>query len=334
MRVGMDISQIAHIGGVGVYTQNLAEKLQGISDLEMVFFYSSLRKPYIGSLKNVKKFRLPPTLFEILFNKLRSVKIEKFIGPIDIFHSSDWVQPPTDSKKVTTYHDVIPLLYPKWSQPKIVSVHKKRLEIVEKEVDLIIAVSQSTKNDLLKVSKIPESKIKVIYEGIEEIFEPQDTEEVRKFKRLTNLPDRFILSIGGIGERKNIKRIKEASQGYKLVVLGENFQISRQDLPLLYAGADCLVYASAYEGFGLPILEAMVCGTPVVTSNISSMPEIAGDAAILVDPTDVDEIRKGIIQAIERKDELREKGINRAKQFTWQKCAEETAKVYREVLKR
>src|SRR3990170_1982963 len=93
IRVGMDISQLAHKGGVTTYTRNLSDNLSRISDLEMAYFYSSLRKPYKGKLKNVKAYRLPPTLFELFFNRIRNVSIEKFIGPIDIFHSSDWTQP-------------------------------------------------------------------------------------------------------------------------------------------------------------------------------------------------------------------------------------------------
>src|SRR5687767_2791096 len=129
LRVGFDISQIAHPGGVANYTQNLAKRLAQKKELEIVFFYSSLRKPYQGKLKNVKSYRLPPTLFEVLFNKIRNTNIEKFIGAIDVFHSSDWVQPPAKAKKVTTYHDLVPIKYPQWSHPKIVAVNRKRLKL-------------------------------------------------------------------------------------------------------------------------------------------------------------------------------------------------------------
>src|SRR5258708_6595020 len=94
IKVGFDISQLAHIGGVATYTESLSKELSEIKELEMVYFYSSLRKHYHGQLKGVKKFHLPPTLFEMLFNKWRNVPIEKFIGDIDVFHSSDWIQPP------------------------------------------------------------------------------------------------------------------------------------------------------------------------------------------------------------------------------------------------
>src|SRR3989338_5410679 len=221
IRIGMDISQLAHTGGVATYTRNLAEQLQKLQDLEMIFFYSSLRKPNKVELKNVKKYRLPPTLFEMLFNRWRNVGIEKFIGSVDIFHSSDWTQPPSKAKKITTYHDVVPLKYPQWSHPKIVDVHKRRLKLVEKEIDMVIAVSESTKNDLLKLSNIPEEKITVIYEGVGNNFKPRSKERIEEFKKKYKLPDEFILAIGGVGERKNLKRIKQASKGFDLVITGE-----------------------------------------------------------------------------------------------------------------
>lgn len=332
MKVGFDISQIIHQGGVATYTRNLAEELDKITDLEMVFFFSSLRKSYQGKLSNVKKFILPPTLFEVLFNKIRSIGIEKFIGEIDIFHSSDWVQPPTRAKKVTTYHDVIPLKFPQWSHPKIVSVHKRRLELVEKEIDLVIAVSEATKKDLLEISKIPKEKIVVVYEGVSKIFKKQSSEGIDKFKAKYRLPKEFLLAISGVGDRRNLKRIKEATKDYNLVILGEDIQgINYTELPLLYSSTKCLVYPSLYEGFGLPILEAFACGTPVITSNISSMPEVAGDSALYVDPEDVLDIKRGVKLIMEDNDlrkDLINKGLENAKKFSWEKCAKETADLY------
>ena len=335
MKIGLDISQIIHPGGVANYTKNLAENLQKNPDLDMVYFFSALRKSYKGSLKNVKKFKLPPTLFEVLFNRIRSVGIEKFLGPLDIYHSSDWVQPPTKAKKVTTYHDLIPLKYPAWSHPKIVAVNKQRIKLVEQEVDKIIAVSESTKNDLLEVSNLKSSQITVIYEGVSENFKPATEPEKAEFKKKHNLPENFILATGGVGERKNLKRIKQASADYKLIVSFEDITVSDEELPLLYSSADLLVYTTLYEGFGLPILESMACGTPVITSNISSMPEIAGAAAILVNPEKPDEIKKSIKNVLsdkELKKELIEKGLKRSKEFTWEKAAAQTAQVYKDLL--
>lgn len=338
LRVGMDISQLAHQGGVATYTDNLTKELSKISDLEMVYFFSSLRKKaplFIHG--NVKKFKLPPTLFEMLFNRWRNVSIEKFIGPVDIFHSSDWTQPSSKAKKVTTYHDVVALKYPDWSHPKIVAVHKRRLKLVENEIDIVIAVSESTKRDLLDISHIPERKIVVIYEGPTGNFKPQSKQTQEKFKKKYNLPKDFILAIGGIGERRNLKRIKEATKDYHLIVAGVTIPwLEIDELELLYASAKLLLYPSLYEGFGLPLLDSFLVGVPVITSNISSMPEVGGEGAIYVDPFNLIDIKKKVKIVMEDKD-LREdmirKGFEQAKKFSWEKAAKETARVYRKLLR-
>lgn len=336
MKVGFDISQTAHFGGVAIYTQNLADQLIKTPGLQMSFFYTSLRKPYRGNLSGVRSFPIPPTLAEVVFNRLRFFKIENIIGNIDIYHSSDWMQPPTKAKKVTTYHDVIPLKYPQWSTPKIVEVHKRRLKLVEKEIDMVIAVSESTKIDLLELSNIPAEKISVIYEAADNSFIPQDEKKTAEFKKKYGLPAKFVLAIGGVGQRRNLDRVKEAVGDNHLVITGETIPwISQAELPLLYSTASVLLYPSFYEGFGLPILEAMACGTPVITSNISSMPEIGGEAALLVDPENSDDIKKKLKMIIEDKDLQKErvkKGFVQAGKFSWEKCAQETVKVYRQLL--
>lgn len=338
IRVGMDISQLAHVGGVNTYTQNLSEQLSQISDLEMVFFYSSLRKKYKGDLKNVKTYRLPPSIFEVFFNRIRTVSIEKFIGPIDIFHSSDWIQPPTKAIKVTTYHDVVPIMYPEWSHPKVIKVHKKRLELVRKEIDHVIAVSETTKKDLMEVSGIPPEKITVIYEAPTVKFRQKDEKEIEDFKKKYNLPDKFLLAMGGVGERRNLSRIREACSDFNLVITGQTIPwLKIDELELLYASASALLYCSLYEGFGIPILDAFSYSLPVITSNISSMPEVAGGAALIVDPLDVDEIRKKINMILQDK-ELRKsmiaKGITRVKSFSWEKNTAETVNLYERLVRK
>lgn len=335
MKVGLDISQIIHPGGVANYTKNLALELQKNKNLDTVFFFSAFRQSYKGGLKNVKQFKLPPSLFEVLFNRIRNVPIEKFIGPVDIFHSSDWVQPPAKAKKVTTYHDAIALKYPQWSHPKIVAVNKRRIKLVENEIDKVIAVSNSTRNDLLEVSKLKPSQVEVVYEGVSDDFKPAAENEKKIFRSKYNLPENFVLAIGGVGERKNLKRISEACKDFHLVISFKDLQVADEELPLLYSSADALVYTTLYEGFGLPILEAFACGTPVVTSNISSMPEIAGDAAVFADPESPEDIRKKIKEVLNDKDlkeELIKKGSKRAKDFTWEKTAEQTFKLYKTLL--
>lgn len=328
---------MAHGGGVGAYTQNLALGLSKSKDLSMSFFYSSLRKPYKGKLPNVKSFHYPPSFLEIVFNKARFVPIEKFLGKIDIYHSSDWMQPPTSAIKVTTYHDLVPIKYPKWSDPKIVAVNKRRLEIVEKEIDMVIAVSESTKKDLLELTQIPEDKITVIYEGVGGEFKKYPTSEVEEFRKKYKLPANFVLAIGGVGERKNTKRIKEATKDLALVIPGDTIpRVSDQEMPLLYNAAEILLYPSLYEGFGLPILEAMACGIPVITSDSGAMLEIAGQGnALFVNPEDVINIKKSLKDLIDNsklKTELIDKGLKRAAEFSWDKTVQETVDLYKKLI--
>ena len=351
MKIGFDISQLAHVGGVATYTQKLTDELSKLKELEMIYFYSSLRKPYQGLLKDVKSYRLPPTIFEMFFNKWRNINIEKFIGSVDIFHSSDWTQPPGKAKKVTTYHDVVPLKYPQWSHPKIVAVHKRRLALVEKEIDMVIAVSESTKKDLLEVSNIPESKITVIYEGptISGSIRLQGDAlprtdywyraleaKAKKFREKYKLPEKFVLAIGGVGERRNLARIKEACRDYNLIIAGITLPyLGMEELELLYRSASVLLYPSLYEGFGLPILDAFAANLPVITSNVSSMPEVGGKAAIYVDPNNVLDIKRNLNEVMndeKLRKELVKKGFERVKQFSWEKCVQETAEVYRRLM--
>lgn len=336
MRIGIDISQVAHIGGVGVYTNNLTEELIKFKDFDYSFFYASFRKKYPGNLPNVKKIPIPPTLFEFLSNQLRIFSIDSVLPNLSLFHSSDWTQPKAKAKKVTTYHDLIPIKFPQLSHPKIVAVQKRRLKIVKEEIDAVIAVSENTKKDLVEVSNIPEEKITVIYEGVSEIFKPRSEEEIRDFRKKYSLPEKFILAIGGIGKRKNLERIKGACKGMNLVILGVDIQISSdEEMNLMYASSQVLLYAPLYEGFGLPILEAFASSTPVITSNTSSMPEVGGEAAEYVDPLNVNRMRdklNNVMKNTDIADEMIRKGLKRAKEFSWEKCAKETHDLYKKVL--
>ncbi len=336
MRVGIDISQIAHKGGVSTYTQNLATELVKDKGVDFLFLFASLRKKYSGNLPNVKSIPIPPTIFEAVCSKFRIFSVDFVLPDLSLFHSSDWTQPKTKAKKITTYHDLIPIKFPELSHPKIVAVQKRRLKIVEEEIDAIIAVSENTKKDLMELSNIPESKITVIYEGASDLFKPRSEEEINLFKQKHSLPDKFVLAIGGIGKRKNLERIKEACREKNLVIAGLDIPIvNAEDMNLLYASSEVLLYAPLYEGFGLPILEGFASGTPVVTSNTSSMPEIGGDAATYVDPNNVDEMREKIDMVLGdnqiRKDMIN-KGLKRAKNFSWEKCAKETLELYKKVL--
>ncbi len=177
MRIGIDVSQLAYPNtGVAIFLQNLLEKLFA-NDLknEYVLFYSSLRRPVPQLLfalqkesKNisVKSFKFPPSLLHIIWNMVHFLPIESLIGPVDVFISSDWTQPPSKAKKLTILYDLIVYKYPEETAEKIVAVQRSRLEWVRKEVDKIICISRATKKDAMEILKIPENRLSVIYPGI------------------------------------------------------------------------------------------------------------------------------------------------------------------------
>lgn len=356
MRIGIDISQVVYGTGVSVYTENLVRSLL-LEDKEntYVLFGGSMRRRAVikrclesfkGNFES-KIFPIPPAMADFIWNKLHLLKIEKLVGDLDVFHSSDWTQPPSDAYKVTTVHDLAPLRFPKYSHPRVVSAHKARLRWVREQVDRIIVPSLATKKDLMNLG-IDEKRVYVIPEAPDPIFKPASKQDVMNLKREYRIEGAYLLAVG-TNPRKNIQRIirafekVRAGRNLKLIVLGHphaTFEaergvrfighVEKEKLPVFYSGAEALVYASFYEGFGLPILEAFSCKTPVVTSNISSLPEVAGKAAELVDPYEVDSIAEGIERALRRKKGLIKKGLTQVKKFSWQRTARETLRVYKE----
>ena len=372
MKIGMDISQTVYGTGVSRYTEELVKSLLKIDTRnDYIFFGASLRlypkllnlKKGLSDHKNVsfKLIPLPLFVFEFLFNKLHILPIEHLIGPVDLLHTSDWLEPPIRSaKKVTTIHDLTVYLFPNSISPRIVSNQKRKLDLVKKETDLIITVSQATKDDLIKFLQIPESKIKIIYSAASGEFKPQDEDKVNAVLAKHKIKKPYILSVATQEPRKNIQklvdahqRMKEKRDGINLVLVGKygwgpansaNLDediistgfVSQDDLLALYSGCRVFAYPSLYEGFGLPILEAMACGAPVVTSNNSSMAEIAKDAAILIDPRNENQLVKALEMVIDLKLEDYQKmvnaSLNRARKYTWVKTARETLQIYKELL--
>ena len=370
MKIGIDISQIVYGTGVSRYTVELVRNLARIDKKnQYVLFFSSLRRevasnqlPTTSNFK-LKKFKFPPTFLEFLWNRLHVVNIEKFLGDVDVFHSWDWYQPPTKAKKVTTVHDVSFLHYPEVFPKRTIRTQTNRLYWVKKEVDLVIADSKATKNDLVELLGFDEKKIKVIYLGVSDSWKekPVNINKLKVIKKKYKIKGEYILSVGTLEPRKNIKTVIKAfnelkKPNLKLVLVGKlgwggdikkitekidsgvvvTGFIPDEDLAPLYQGAHCFVYPSLYEGFGLPVLEAMASGTPVITSNVSSLLEIAGEAALLVDPKKTSEITKAMKKIIESKSlakNLSDKGKRQAAKFTWEKTAQQTLTAYKQLIK-
>lgn len=346
MKVGIDISQIAFPGtGVAVYTTNLVKNLLD-SGGDYLLFGSSLRQQKAFKIfPQTKVFPFPPTAMEFIWNRLHTLPIENLIGKVDVFHSSDWTQPPTRAAKVTTIHDLVVYKYPETSHPYIVATQKRRLSWVRKECDQVIAVSQSTKTDIMEILNIPEEKITVIHEAT----------TIRKSpSKRRGKP--YILAVGTQEPRKNIGRLIQAFQKIKnkdigLVIVGkygwgnENLKfdppngrmkflgyVPNEELASLYTNATVFVFPSLYEGFGIPVLEAFNCDCPVITSNISSLPEVGGKAAVYADPLSVNDIAEKIDWVLSLSSAKRAAMITAGRQqvekFSWEKTVVETRKIY------
>jgi glycosyltransferase involved in cell wall biosynthesis len=376
MIIGIDISSVCYQTGVSNYTINLVRHLlKNDRKNQYKLFYSSLRQPLTPEIsklarhKNVTiyRFYIPPTILQILWNQLRLLPIELFIGHCDIFHTSDWTQPPTlRAKTIATIHDLTPFLYPEWHQPKVIQAHKNKMKIASKKCAHFICVSQNTKNDLYKLfPHINSNKISVIYEAAENKYaqfvtlKPEIQNKKKDIIKKQYGLQNFVLAQGTREPRKNLDRLiqgfimfkeKYPKSSIELAISGKygwgkdithppNYVkilgfIPEKDMVALHATAICLAYPSLYEGFGLPLVKSLKVGTPIITSNISSMPEIVGNSAILVDPTSVDQISKAlekILHSQKLRSQLSIEGIAQSRKFSWTKTATQTIDVYNSI---
>ncbi len=271
----------------------------------------------------------------------------------------------TDARRVVTIHDVIPYIYPETSSRLDWLIYRFWLPLVVSRLDSIITVSEQSRNDLLRYLPVKPENITVIPEAASPIYQPISQTQIRNTLLSYGINFPYILYVGSIEARKNLNTLLEAyaqvlcwSNKWKLVIVGahkwkyssvfstlERLQLTSDvhftgyvpegDLPVFYNGASLFVFPSLYEGFGLPVLEAMSCGTPVVTSNCSSLPEVTDEAAILVDPMDVNAIARAISQVLDEPElamSMRERGITQAQQFSWEQTARRTTDLYERLL--
>jgi glycosyltransferase involved in cell wall biosynthesis len=368
MNIGLDITSLIYQRGVSRYTANLIRALAVYPQCNLKLFgYSLRRKKFLeqqaDSLLNLKSGQhqvkvqpIPPSIQGKLW-RLGLNKIGHTYNNLDVFHSWDWLQPPDKNLPlVSTIHDLAILKFPETAHPKIVKAHQRSWQTLFERQAHIIAVSHATKRDILELLGFPNWRVHVIPEAlpveIRQVSESLTEEEYDQIKAHLKLERPYILFVGTREPRKNLKRIIEAwqplSKDLDLIVAGEKGwdeieyannqhlrflgRVSEKELNVLYAEAEIFVYPSLYEGFGLPILEAFYHGTPVITSDISAMIEVAGNAAELVNPKSVEEIRQAM-QDILNESQLQQQQrlqrmIIRLQMFGWQQVARETVKVY------
>lgn len=374
MRVAFDFDAVVANKYCGLYTYGTG-LLRGFSKLvdkpDAVLVYSKRYDAEVGRLKvdqrdgvALRPMPVKRRWLEKLWRYINYPSLQQLIGDFDIYHCLYNLMPPTAGRpRIVTVHDLrrykLPELYEKsklW-----------RFERAFAHADHFIAVSQSTKNDLCQIFGISPDRVDVIHLAADEHLSPLAKVEKSRFKvklaEQAKTPlDRFVITISSADARKNIERTvrafktagRQLPKGTKLVVVGvppRNFHDSKQqeiylDGDVIWIGpvdnladwlgcADVFVYASLYEGFGIPILEAFACGVPVITSNCSSMPEVAGNAAVFVDPYDEQVMARVMVDVCsnkQKRDEMIEAGLKRNQQFNWQKTASQTIDSYKKLL--
>lgn len=322
--------------------------------------------------KNVSKIRypLPRHISLPLWDRLKFPSVDIFAGKADIFHAlGDDCPPVRRAAYIVTLHGIVYMTQPDLIDPTYVKNKQKWLRKMATRADFFVSVSESTKKEFLGFfSFIDPERVRVIPLGIGSEFRVIEKEQVKKilYQRF-NIIRPYILYVGGIEPRKNIEGIirgfsflsnqypeldlvlvgceKEQPSGIlnliarlkldKRIKIMEYISQESDDLPIIYNGAECFVFPSFSEGWTSPPLEAMACGIPVVTSNVSSLPETVDNAALLVNPKDYEEIGVAVdklVSDIDLRNKMIQKGLQHVSQFTWKRCAEETYDFYRYIV--
>ncbi|HET7571938.1 MAG TPA: glycosyltransferase family 1 protein [Gaiellaceae bacterium] len=323
MRVGVDTTPLALTrAGTARYLRNLLARLEPEAGVERIAFAG-------------------PGRAAVLAREL--VWYPHLLGPLaarrglDVLHCPTYYAPVSSGVPVVvTVHDLAvwrhPEAFGRWTRLFVPRAVPRMLRGAAR----VIAVSEFTRRELVELLGVPAERIRVVPNGVEAVFRP-DGDAVE---------GEYVLAVGTLEPRKNLRRLAEAARlaGRELWVAGDAGwggvelpgvrrlgRVSDEELARLLRGALCLAYPSLYEGFGIPVLEAMACGTPVVTSRGGATEEVAGGAAVLVDPLDPEAIAAGLEEAVAGRDELRGRGLARAAAFTWDETARGTLDVYREV---
>jgi glycosyltransferase involved in cell wall biosynthesis len=370
--ITLDVSAAVHRrAGLGRYAESLARALVDTNQDHYALFYNAERgtEPLPG-LDHIPTYTVAlgykPWRMLVWMGQLARLSFRRLVPGATLFHATEHLLLPLRGvPTVLTVHDLIFRHLPQHHKPLNRWYLNATMPLYCRRADRIIAISQATRRDLMAAYDVPAEKITVIPEAADPQFHPQPPETVSIVCTRYRLPPRYLLFVGTIEPRKNLGRLLDAFEDLHaerltdgLVIVGRRgwltadffAQLERSpardavifpgyvpdpDLPAIYAGAQALVFPSLYEGFGLPVLEAMACGTPVVASRASSIPEVGGDAARYFDPRDPDELLtqiRPILSDDALAADLRTQGLAQADRFSWAQTATQTQAVYNSIL--
>ena len=357
--------------GVGTYIYQLSTALAGIStQLEMLYFYGSsfANKMKTGKVSSFRNVRKASNRVHVLYRALHFAKELSFkwrlpSQKIDVYHETNYIPMPFRGPTVVSVFDLSLHLWPQTHPKNRRDYFKRHFYRRLPWASHFIVISEATKAQMIEYLNISPDKITVTHLGVSPNITPIPAENAKRVMSHYGLTyGSYLLYVGTLEPRKNITALlqayalmpKRTQSCFPLILAGGRGwlmdhiedEINRlgiasttritgyvlsKHLPALYSGAKVFIYPSLYEGFGLPPLEAMACGTPVITSNVSSLPEVVGDAGILIDPHDINRLKSEIEHLIEdssQRNLLRNLGLERSKQFTWEACARKTLDAY------
>jgi glycosyltransferase involved in cell wall biosynthesis len=368
VRIAIDARKLRDYG-IGTYIRNLLRHLARLdTNTEYVVLCQEADRTFADELG--ENFRaVPESSGPYSVREQIAVPLDLRREGVNLFHAPHYVLPPlTPCRSVVTIHDCIHLRFPQYLPNRLGYAYaRSSLWVATHRSARVLTVSEASKRDILRYFSVPDAKIDVIYNAIDERFhEEPPADDVMRVRERYQLHDPFILYAGNIKPHKNLERLIEAFhvirrgelQYVKLLIIGDEISkyatlrrtvhryklhkhvrffgfVPDATLAILYRLARVFVFPSLYEGFGLPPLEAMASGTPVITSNVSSLPEVVGDAAMLIDPYEPDAIAGAMRRVLledRLRDDMRERGLARAREFSWDRSVRRVRQIYDEVL--